>query len=136
MSAGRRGLFVRLARFSAPVTAERVRWLSRRSRSLVTVRTTARADSLACSGSTRLSDSSVPTRCTSGSTASSISGSSSSRVRPSRSMASFCMTWTTLTGKNVRMSPSQRATRGADAPNPACLRRVPCSPPPALSSQS
>ena len=43
MSAGRRGLLVRLARFSAPVTAERVRWLSRRSRSLVTVRTTARA---------------------------------------------------------------------------------------------
>ncbi len=82
MSAGRRGLLVRPARFSAPVIAERVRWVSRRSRSLVTVRTTARADSRACSGITRLSDSRVPTRCTSGSTASSISGSSSSRVRP------------------------------------------------------
>ena len=43
MSAGRLGLLVRLARFSAPATAERVRWASRRSRSLVTVRTTARA---------------------------------------------------------------------------------------------
>ena len=120
MSAGRRGLLVRLARFSAPVTAERARWASRRSRSLVTVRTTARADSRACSGSTWLSDSRVPTRCTSGWTALSISGSSSSRVRPSRSIASFCMTWTTLTGKNVRISPSQRATCGADAPSPAC----------------
>ena len=34
-------------------------------------------------------------------------------------MASFCMTWTTVDGKYVRMSPSQRATRGADAPSPA-----------------
>jgi hypothetical protein len=50
-SAGCRGRFVRLARFSAPVTAERVRWASHRSRSLATVRTTARADSRACSGS-------------------------------------------------------------------------------------
>jgi len=40
------------------------------------------------------------------------------------------MTWTTLTGKHVRTSPSQRATRGADAPNPACRRRKPCSTPP------
>jgi hypothetical protein len=62
MSAGRRGREVRFARFSAPAIAVLVRWASLRYRSLVTVRTMARADSLACSGMTRLSVSSVPTR--------------------------------------------------------------------------
>ena len=61
------------------------------------------------------------TRCTSGSTASSISGSRSICWRPSRSRASFCMTRTTGEGKYVRMSPSQRVTFGADAPEPDAL---------------
>lgn len=68
----------------------------------------------------------MPTRCTSASTASSISGSRSSVDSPSRSMASRCMTWTTVDGKYVRMSPSQRATDGADAPSPAERSRACC----------
>src|SRR6266540_1974594 len=130
MSAWRRGRLTLAARFSAPVSAVRVRWASLRSSSSTTLRTTERADSLALAGITRLSESSVPTRCTSGSTASSISGSSSNRVRSSRSIASFCITWTTVEGKNLRMSPSQRATRGAEAPRPAPRR---ASPPSSLS---
>lgn len=92
-----------------------------------TLRTTARAVSLVVSGMTLLSDSRVPTRCTSASTAASISGSSSSADSPSRSMASRCITCTTDDGKYVRMSPSQRATPGAEAPSPA--ERLPPSPP-------
>lgn len=65
----------------------------------------------------------MPTRCTSGSTAASISGSSSRAASPSRSIASRCMICTTDEGKYVRMSPSQRATDGADAPSPAARSR-------------
>ena len=53
---------------------------------------------------------------------SSISGSSSICFRPSRSKASFCITWTTGWGKSSRMSPSQRATarrRGTETAAPS-----------------
>jgi hypothetical protein len=40
-------------------------------------------------------------------------------------MASRCMTRTTEEGKYVRMSPSQRATDGAEAPSPAERSRPP-----------
>lgn len=101
------------------MSVARVRVASRFSRSSTTLRTTARAVSFVVSGIALLSDSSVPTRCTSASTASSISGSRSRVDSPSRSMASRCMTWTTDEGKYVRMSPSHRATDGAEAPSPA-----------------
>jgi hypothetical protein len=62
----------------------------------------------------------------SGSTAWSISGSSSSRCRSSLSMASRCITCTTPDGKYFRMSPSHRTTAGADADSPpARLERRP-----------
>src|SRR5205823_12082319 len=68
----------------------------------------------------------------SGSTASSISGSSSIRDRFSRSIASACMTCTTVDGKYFRMSPSHRATRGAEALSPP-PRPVPAPSEPARS---
>jgi hypothetical protein len=110
---------VRDARSSAPMTAARVFCSSRRSSASTTLRTTSRAVSRVLAGMTRLSESSVPTRLTSGSTASSSSGSSRRRWRSSRSIASFCMTLTTEDGKYSRMSPSQRATLGADGSSPA-----------------
>ncbi len=101
------------------MSAARVRVASRFSNSSTTLRTTARAVSLVVSGIALVRESRVPTRWTSASTASSSSGSSSSVARPSRSIASRCITRTTEAGKYVRMSPSQRATDGADAPSPA-----------------
>src|SRR5437868_5221807 len=119
MSATRFGRAVRAERSSAPETAALIRCSRRPSSSATTDLTTARADSLAWAGITLFRLSRVATRWTSGSTAASSSGSSSSLVRSRRSRASRCMTWTTLTGKYVLMSPSQRATLGADAPRPA-----------------
>ena len=83
-----------------------------------TLRTTSRAVSLVFSGMMPRSDMSVDTRFTSGCTLSSISGWSSILCRLRRSKASFCMTCTTEDGKKRRMSPSQRATRGDEAPLP------------------
>ena len=126
MSRGR-GLRARAARLSAPETAARVRFAILRSISATTRATTARAVALVVSGMRWFRLSSVPTRCTSGSTASSISGSSSSCRRLSRSIASRCITCTTVDGKYVRMSPSQRATFGAEAPSPADLPDCPAA---------
>lgn len=94
-----RGRWVRLARLSAPVTAARVRLAIRRSISATTVPTTSRAVALVVSGITALRPTRVATRCTSGCTESSSSGSSSIDTRFSRSIASRCMTCTTLVGK-------------------------------------
>ena len=127
------GRRTRAARFSAPVTADRVRSAILRSISATTFATTIRAVAFVVSGMIALSDSSVPTRCTSGSTLSSISFSSSSCRRFSRSMASRCITCTTVDGKYVRMSPSHRATRGADAPSPP-RPPAPAAPPPARAA--
>ncbi len=96
-----------------------MRVASRFSSCSTTLRTTARAVSFVVSGIALFRESRVPTRWTSGSTASSISGSSSRADSPSRSIASRCITWTTELGKYVRMSPSQRATFGAEPPSPA-----------------
>ncbi len=93
------GLRVRADRSSAPATACTVFARSRSSSWSVTVRTTVRAVSRERSGMARPSPTSVLTRCTSGVTDCIISGSSSSCRRPSRSMASACITWTTLVGK-------------------------------------
>ena len=83
-----------------------------------TSRTTLRATCRLASGSASRRLISVAARCTSGVTFSSTSGSSSSRCRPSRSIASCCTTRTTPLGKCARSSPSQRATTGADLPSP------------------
>ena len=117
------GFDVLAERLSAPVTAAFVFCAIRSSTSRTTLPTTIRAVALLASGMTWLRLSSVPTRCTSGSTASSSSGSSSNCAKPSRSIASFCITCTTVLGKYVRISPSHLATDGADAPNPAERRR-------------
>ena len=98
MSRGR-GRRVRSARLTAPVTAARVRSAIRRSISATTLPTTSRAVRRVVSGITWLRLTKVLARCTSGWTESSSSGSSSIEVRLSRSMASRCITWTTLVGK-------------------------------------
>ena len=72
---------------------------SLRSSSSTTLRTTCRAVSLVFSGITLLSESRVATRCTSGSTFSSNSGSSSICVRFRRSSASCCITRTDAGGE-------------------------------------
>ena len=117
MSPGR-GRRVRALRSSAPRTAWRVRCSSRASSSRTRSPTTRRAVSRLFAGTTSFSASSVVTSSRSGSTVSSSSGSSRSWRRPARSMASRCTTRTTLVGKRRRTSPSQRATRGAEAPSP------------------
>jgi hypothetical protein len=69
------------------------------STSSTTLRTTARAVDLDVSGMAEPRETSVEARWTSGSMDSISSGSSSSERTPSRSMASRCMTWTTVEGK-------------------------------------
>ncbi len=102
----------RALRASAPLTAAIV-WVARRcSSSATTAATTVRAVARAVSGSSLASSRIVATSCTSGWTAASISGSSSSRCSCNRSIASRWITCTTGVGKNLRMSPSQRATPG------------------------
>ena len=113
-----RGRRLRTARFSAPLTAVRMGSSSCFMSASTTLRTTRRAVSLVFSGMMPRSDMSVDTRFTSGCTLSSISGWSSILCRLRRSKASFCMTCTTEDGKKRRMSPSQRATRGDEAPLP------------------
>jgi hypothetical protein len=94
-----RGRRVRFDRLTAPRTAARVELAIRRSISATTLPTTIRAVRLVVSGITLFRLTSVAARCTSGCTESSSSGSSSMLVRFSRSMASRCITWTTLVGK-------------------------------------
>ena len=117
MSPGR-GRRVRAARSSAPRTAWRVRCSSRASSSRTSSPTTRRAVSRLLAGMTCFSASSVVTSSTSGWTVSSSSGSSSSWRRPEPLDRVALHTRTTLVGKRRRTSPSQRATRGAEAPRP------------------
>ena len=91
--------------------------------SATTWRTTNRAVSRTLAGMTPRSASRVATRCTSGSTAASISGSSSMRCTPWRSRASFCNTRTTELGKVAAMSPQPAAILGADPIRPRAPRR-------------
>ena len=113
-----RGRLVRLPRLSAPRIASAVFCSSFAMSSSTTLRITSRAVSLVFSGMVPPRLIRSATRCTSASMAARNSGSCSMRLMPSRSKASFWITWTTGVGKNSRTSPSQRATRGADAPSP------------------
>ena len=100
-----------------------------RSSSASTSATTTRAVARVSSGSRWLSSTSNVTRWMSGSTVCSSSGSSSNWRRSRRSIASRCITCTTSRGKYRRMSPSQRATRGALRPRPpAAPRAAPAGP--------
>ncbi len=127
MSAGR-GRLVRRCLLSAPRSVSTVALASRSISSLTTLATTRRAVSRVFSGIADLSATRSATRWTSASSVARNSGSSSICLSPSRSKASFWMTCTTGAGKNSRMSPSQRATLGADEPSPP-RRAVPPVPP-------
>ena len=117
------------ARSSAPVTAARVRWASRRSRSSTTLRDD-RAGGLPWSAraSRRFRRQQGADQVDVGLDRLQHLRLQQQPVRSSRSIASRCMTCTTVDGKYVRMSPSQRATRGADAPSPPRRARRPLPP--------
>ena len=129
-----RGRRLRWLRSSAPVTAERMGSSSFFSSSSTTLRTTMRAVSLVLAGITPDKAIRLATRCTSAWALSSISGCSSISRTSRRSSASRCITCTTCVGKYLRMSPSQRATLGAEPPRPP--RRSVGLPRPLLPSAS